>query len=67
MGGDQMKFATFTDMNGRHVYINPKRVTKIVQKFEKGTEVHLIGGQPVEIELPAAQVVEDIEKASETD
>ena len=54
-------------MDGKQVYINPKLVTAIVQKFDRLSEIHIVGGSSVEIELPAAQVVEEIEKASDAD
>ena len=62
-----MKFAIFVRLDGKQVYINPKLVTAIVQKFDKLSEIHIVGGSSVEIELPAAQVVEEIEKASDAD
>jgi hypothetical protein len=54
-------------MDGKQVYINPKLVTAIVQKFDRLSEIYIVGGSSVEIELPAAQVVEDIQKASDAD
>ena len=39
----------------------------IVPKFERQTEVHFAGGYSVSIERPAAEVIEDIEEASDTD
>jgi hypothetical protein len=62
-----MKFAIFVRLDGKQVYINPKLVTAIVQKFDRLSEIHIVGGSSVEIELPAAQVVEEIEKASDAD
>jgi hypothetical protein len=65
--GETQKFATFVRMDGKQVYINPKLVTAIVQKFDRLSEIYIVGGSSVEIELPAAQVVEDIQKASDAD
>jgi hypothetical protein len=63
VGETPMKFATFVRLDGKQVYINPKLVTAIVQKFDRLSEIYIVGGSSVEIELPAAQVIEDIQKA----
>ena len=62
-----MKLATFVRMDGKQVYINPKLVTAIDLKFDRLSEIHMVGGSSVEIELPAAQVIDDIQKASDAD